>query len=172
VALLALAVWLELRTGVGWQASQDDLALVPMSLAFVTVGTLIAARQPRNPIGWLCAALGVVVAVTLAGNQYAIYALVTAPGSLPGGDWAAWFAVWPVELTVLLPALLFVLFPHGHLPSARWRPLVWLAVAISTFNFVASALSTVNFPNNVPFARHPLALLDAEALGRPTTPSK
>jgi hypothetical protein len=104
------------------------------------------------------------VAVTLAGIQYAIYALVTAPGSLPGGDWAAWLAVWPVELTILLPALVFLLFPYGHLPSPRWQPLVWLAVGTSTLMAAASALSTVNFPDNVPFARHPMAVIDADAV--------
>jgi hypothetical protein len=89
---------------------------------------------------------------------------VTAPGSLPGGDWAAWLAVWPIELTILLPALVFLLFPHGQLLSPRWRPLVWFAVATSTLTAAASALSTVNFPNNVPFARHPMALVDADAV--------
>ena len=161
IGLLALAAWLDSRNRAGWPGSQNDLELVPMSLAFATVGALVAARHPGNPIGWLCGAFGLVVAVTPAGIQYAIYALVTAPGSLPGGDWAAWLAVWPINLTALLPALVFLLFPYGHLPSPRWRPLVWLAVGTSTLMAVASALSTVNFPNNVPFARHPMALVDA-----------
>ena len=164
MGLLALSMWLQTRNGAGWWGSQSDLALVPMSLAFATVGALVAARHPRNPIGWLCGVFGLVVAVTLAGNQYAVYALVSAPGSLPGGDWAAWLAVWPIELTILLPVLVFLLFPHGRLLSRRWRPLVWLAVATSTLAAAVSALSTVNFPNNVPFARHPVALLDADAV--------
>jgi hypothetical protein len=164
MGLLALAAWLDSRNRAGWPGSQDELALVPMSLTFATVGALIAARHPRNPIGWLCGAFGLVVAVTHTGNQYAQYALVTAPGSLPGGDWAAWLAVWPIELTILLPVLVFLLFPHGHLLSPRWRPLIWLAVATSTLTAAASALSTVNFPDNVPFARHPMALVDADAV--------
>jgi hypothetical protein len=164
MGLLALAAWLDAGNSAGWPGSQDELALVPMSLAFASVGALIAARHPGNPIGWLCGAFGLVVAVTHTGNQYAQYALVTAPGSLPGGDWAAWLAVWPIELTILLPALVFLLFPHGQLLSPRWRPLVWFAVATSTLTAAASALSTVNFPNNVPFARHPMALVDADSV--------
>jgi hypothetical protein len=164
MGLLALAAWLDAGNSAGWPGSQDELDLVPMSLTFATVGALISARHPRNPIGWLCGAFGLVVAVTHTGNQYAQYALVTAPGSLPGGDWAAWLAVWPIELTVLLPALVFLLFPHGQLLSPRWRPLVWFAVATSTLMAAASALSTVNFLNNVPFARHPMALVDADAV--------
>ena len=164
MGLLALAGWLDWRNRAGWPGSQDELDLVPMSLTFATVGALIAARHPGNPIGWLCGAFSLVVAVTHAGNQYAQYALVAAPGSLPGGDWAAWLAVWPIELTILLPVLVFLLFPHGQLLSPRWRPLVWLAVATSTLAAAASALSTVNFPNNVPFARHPMALIDADSV--------
>jgi hypothetical protein len=164
IGLLALAAWLDSRNRAGWPGSQNDLELVPMSLAFATVGALVAARHPRNPIGWLCGAFGLVVSVTPAGIQYAIYALVTAPGSLPGGDWAAWLAVWPINLTALLPALVFLLFPYGHLPSPRWQPLVWLAVGTSTLMAAASALSTVNFPDNVPFARHPMAVVDADAV--------
>ena len=63
MALLALAAWLDARNSAGWPGSQDELALVPMSLTFATVGALIAGRHPRNPIGWLCGAFGLVVAV-------------------------------------------------------------------------------------------------------------
>jgi hypothetical protein len=56
----------------------------------------------------------------------------------------------------------FLLFPHGRLLSARWRPLLWLAVAASTVQLLASALADVNYSTNVPFAHHPLRLLDAD----------
>ena len=90
VALLAGGVVLEAlnHTGHGklWEQS---LSLAPMSLSFATVGALIGSRRSGNPIGWLCLAIGVVVAELHCARQYATYALVTAPGSLPGGDWAA-----------------------------------------------------------------------------------
>jgi uncharacterized membrane protein YfcA len=70
MGLLALAAWLDWRNRAGWPGNQE-LDLVPMSVAFATVGALIAARHPGNPIGWLCGAFGLVVAVTHAGNQYA-----------------------------------------------------------------------------------------------------
>jgi hypothetical protein len=131
-------------------------------LPFATVGALIASRQRDNVIGWLLCALGLVVAVLLVGNQYSRYALVTAPGSLPAGDWAAWLAVWPVDLTVLLLALVLLLFPDGRPLSPRWRPLVWLTVAIGMVSAGTSALSAANFSGNVPFAQHPVQLLDAD----------
>jgi hypothetical protein len=168
IGLLALAAWLDSRNRAGWPGSQNDLELVPMSLAFATVGALVAARHPRNPIGWLCGAFGLVVAVTHAGNQYAQYALVTAPGSLPGGDWAAWLAVWPIELTILLPVLVFLLFPHGHLLSPRWRPLAWLIVANGTLSVALAALSNLAVADFVadfsPFATSPIQLLRGGAI--------
>ena len=163
VALLAAGAGLEALNNAGqtmlWQQS---LALVPMPLSFATVGALIGSRRPSNQIGWLCLAFGVVVAELLCAWQYATYALVTAPGSLPGGQWAAWAAIWPIELSALLPILVFLLFPHGRLLSARWRPLLWLAVAVCTVQLLASALSEVNYRANVPFAQHPLRLLDPD----------
>jgi hypothetical protein len=166
VGLLAGGVVLEALNHTGhallWQQS---LALTPMSLSFATVGALIGSRRAGNPIGWLCLAFGVVVAELLCAWQYATYALVTAPGSLPGGDWAAWAAIWPIELSALLPILVFLLFPHGRLLSAGWRLLAWLAVAASTVQLLASALSDVNYSTNVPFAHHPLGLLDPDIAG-------
>jgi hypothetical protein len=163
VVLLTLGAWLEALNAPGrgslWQQS---LGLVPLSLPFATVGALIASRHRHHLIGWLLCALGLVVAVLLVGHQYSRYALVTAPGSLPGGDWAAWLAVWPVDLTALLLLLLLLLFPDGRPPSPRWRPLVWLAVALGMVSTGTSALSAVNFPGNVPFAQHPVQLLDAD----------
>jgi hypothetical protein len=64
-----------------------DIVDVPYFLvAEVTaalVGGLIASRRPRNVVGWLI--LGHAVCFTLGEftRQYAIYRLVTEPGSLP-----------------------------------------------------------------------------------------
>ena len=77
-------------------------------------------------------------------------------GSCPAGDWAAWLAVWPVELTASLSILVLLLFPDGRSLSPRLAPLVWLAVTLGVVSAVASALSAVNFP-----WQHPL---------RPTSP--
>jgi hypothetical protein len=140
---------------------QQSLGLVPLSLPFATVGALIASRHRDNPMGWLLGGLGLLVAVVLVGHQYSRYALVTAPGSLPAGDWAAWLAVWPVELTVLLLTLMLLLFPDGRPLSPHWRPVVWLTVSLGAVSAATEALSAVNFVNNIPFAQHPAQLLDA-----------
>src|ERR671911_557778 len=38
--------------------------LVPAAIpAYATIGAVVASRRPRNPVGWLCLALGLLVAV-------------------------------------------------------------------------------------------------------------
>jgi len=54
-------------------------------LTYPVVGGLIAARKPRNPIGWELCALGLCFTLQFSSDPYARYALLTSPGSLPGG---------------------------------------------------------------------------------------
>jgi hypothetical protein len=71
-------------------------------------------------------AVGLVSAVAVVSVEYAVYTIVTAPGSLPGGVWVTWVAVWiwPVDLAAI--SFLVLLVPTGGLPSPRWRPIGWL----------------------------------------------
>jgi hypothetical protein len=104
------------------------IALIP-GIATPTVGALVVARQPRNPIGWLFCAAGLALPVSGVSQAYGLYTLGTNPGSLPGGDVAAWVSVWAfLPALVLLGPLFFLLFPDGHPLSRRWRPFVWLAL--------------------------------------------
>jgi len=94
-------------------------------LSFATVGALVASRQPGNPIGWIFCALGF-TPFAAASEEYALYALVTRPDSLPGGEVMAWLAAWfggPIIFAML--AYILLLFPDGRLLSRRWRPVVW-----------------------------------------------
>jgi hypothetical protein len=94
-----------------------------------TMGALIVARRPANLIGWSFVAAGLGLALQGFAIQYAIYALLTNPGSLPGGAWLAWISTW-----LTIPAIysafmaLLLLFPTGRLLSPRWRPVAWLVV--------------------------------------------
>jgi hypothetical protein len=122
-----------------WPVS--EVALVPLilstALPFATVGALVASRRPYNPVGWLFIAFGVAAALRFTGSQYATYALVTHPGSLPGGDFIASFAVhlWHPGLGFLVFS--FLLFPHGRLPSRRWLIVAW----VSALSCVATLVS-------------------------------
>jgi hypothetical protein len=92
-----------------------------------SVGALIASHRPENPIGWIFLSVGFCYGLLSAGDEYAIYALLTSPGSLPWGAEASWLGqwVWAPGLGLIL-VFLPLLFPDGHPPSHRWRPVAWL----------------------------------------------
>ena len=94
-----------------------------------TMGALIVARQPANLIGWSFLAAGLGLALQAFATQYAIYALLTDPGALPGGAWLAWIPIWlTIPAIYSAFAALVLLFPTGRLLSPRWRPVAWLVV--------------------------------------------
>ena len=97
-------------------------------LAFALTGSLVASRRPDNSIGWLLLGTALGFGIAQVSTQYATYALRTDPGALPGGVWAAWVSSW-VWVAVIGPIVtfLFLLFPDGHVPSRRWRPVAWAA---------------------------------------------
>jgi hypothetical protein len=104
------------QTGTGGPLA-DTLSVVGTTVPVAVVGTLLAIRRPRNPIGWLLLGLLVSSAPT---NQYLILDYRMHHGALPLG----WLAVvlletWPLLLVFL--ALLLWLFPDGTLPTGRWR---------------------------------------------------
>jgi hypothetical protein len=159
MALVALSVLLGVRNAATVAAFvADALVIVPMVVSFATVGALIAARHPRNPIGWLFASFAAITGLVLLASEYASYALVTAPGSVPGGDWAAWLGAWSLGFTIAIPAFIFLLFPDGHLLSPRWRPLAWLIVANGILGVALAALSNLAVADFSPFASSPIQL--------------
>ena len=96
-------------------------------LAFPTVGLVLAARRPGNPIGWLLSAIGLALSLNEFMRLYALYSLNTSPGSLPAGLPVGWVACWNWAFAFPLIPFVFLLFPNGHLPSRRWCPLAWAA---------------------------------------------
>jgi hypothetical protein len=119
-------------------------------VAFPAVGALVAARQPRNPVGWQLLAVGVLFSLQVVADAYALYALATAPGSLPGGLVIAWlealaFAPIVWVLVILLP----LYFPTGRLLSPRWRLVAWTGAASMILAIVGNGL----LPNTVEVSR-------------------
>jgi hypothetical protein len=107
---------------------------------FQTVGALIAARRPENPIGWVFCGMGLTLVAAVFFGNYAEYSLVVEPGALPRAETAAWVGNW-IWLVALSPLGFFLLlFPDGRPPSRRWRPLAWLQGAALACWFVSQAL--------------------------------
>lgn len=92
-------------------------------LALPVLGMLIAIRQPRMLFPWVFIATGATMSIWVFADGYAVYTLLTAPESLPGGRLAAWVANWIWIPGWTTGGLLLLLFPYGRLPSPRWRPI-------------------------------------------------
>jgi signal transduction histidine kinase len=106
----------------------EPTAWMSSVVTFALVGALIASRV-GGAIGWICLAVALAVALTGACEEYAVYALRTNPGSLPGGTFATWYPTFSwVTFIVPIAVFLVLLFPDGKPPSPRWRPVAWLAV--------------------------------------------
>ena len=99
-----------------------------LSLAYPTVGALIASRLPTNPIGWIFCGLGLLYAGQRFTEAYADYALLE-NSAFPGGEYVAWFSrLDRVQVLVLAGVFVILLFPERHLLSRRWRIVAWMAV--------------------------------------------
>jgi signal transduction histidine kinase len=100
-------------------------------LVYAGTGRLIASRLPDNAIGWLLCLIGLSLAGCMLTEQYAVYGLATAPGSLPAARLAGWLSGVLTAAAVLLLFLLILLFPDGRPPSRRWRPVPWAILAVA-----------------------------------------
>src|SRR5512142_1868999 len=111
--------FLALLNGPG-RMDASTLAFGAMPLA----GAVILYRQARNPVGWLLLALGLLNVLNNLLGEYAYYALVTRPGSLPWGAFVAWISAtwWLAGQPLTIAAIL--LFPDGRPPTRRW----WLLI--------------------------------------------
>jgi len=111
------------------------------AVSFSIIGAIIASRLPANPVGWLFCAAGCTIAVECLSAEYAIYALVAQPDSLPIGEALAWLAFWAWIPSIGCIVLSLPLFPNGRLPSSRWKWLAWLTVLLTIAGAVWVALS-------------------------------
>lgn len=123
----------------------EFVANVPYSvvvLAFATVGALLASRRPDNPIGWIYCVVSLTTSVYMLAVEYARYAAVTQPGSLPLPTFVVWLATESIVAVGwgLMATFAVLLFPTGRMPSRRWRPVAWFATITIAVAAVATAL--------------------------------
>ena len=140
-------------------SARNSAVVALVILAFSTVGALVASRRPENPIGWLFLAGASCWVLGELALEYAVYTLVTVPGTLSGGAWAGWFGGWARGVGWLIIALfLLLLFPTGRLPSPRWRPVLWGAVLFCLFFTAVVWLSPTSADLRLAFVSNPLGL--------------
>ncbi len=123
-----------------------------------TVGAIVASRRPENPVGWLLCLSGVVVGTSSFTSQYAIYALLARPGSLPAGEASAWVAAWMLPIMSGLQVSYILLFPTGRLPGRRWRWLAWLTVVFVLVGMLTFAFSPGAYQGSLGPIKNPLGI--------------
>jgi hypothetical protein len=144
-ALLVLFVSLMVSGGaLAIRNGEDALGnntIAVFAVPFGLVGTLLLWRRPRNRVAWVMTAIAVSFALWFLARQYAVFTLVTEPGSLPEGVFALWLTTGFADLGWALSfTFLPLLFPDGEIPSRRWRPVALLAAMVVVFNVVQGQL--------------------------------
>src|SRR5918998_829064 len=172
VALIALYVLIrsapQVPSSLGTRFTLTDLLAGVPFLAFPIVGALIASRRPKNPIGWICLAVGFLFLLLGVSEYYSVYG-VARPGSVPFPVGVAWLGNWLwVPAVGLFATYLFLLFPEGRLPSSRWRPLAWLSgavIVVLSLSFGLAPGPVASLPGKIrnPFGLEELPWLESAA---------
>ena len=126
----------------------SDLLLYVPFLVFPIVGSLIASRHPKNPVGWICLGVGLFWMLSAVGDQYEAENTVVIDALIQ--------AIW-VPPVGLLGIYLILLFPDGKLPSRRWRPLAWLSGVVMVLASLGITLAPGPLEGH-PGVRNPLGL--------------
>ncbi|MEX0985584.1 MAG: hypothetical protein WD096_11140 [Actinomycetota bacterium] len=130
------ALDLSLLTAAGLLEALDQPESLPIVVVLLIAvlgwggtGSLIAARAPRNPIGWLLLLAATAAAFAAFAEFYAGWG-VRHLDDLPLDTLVGWLSILVVSPAGLaaLP-LVFLFYPDGALPSGRWRPFAWLTAA-------------------------------------------
>ncbi|CAN5273642.1 hypothetical protein BH20ACT22_BH20ACT22_09080 [soil metagenome] len=128
LGLTSLYVGLGFAGGQGSEVTAEMPLTLLVCVLFPLMGLLILFHRPDHPNGWIYLAIGLSESLAFFSFAYATYESIGEPGALPGSGFMAWLSGWVWALGVgLVATFLFLLFPDGHLPFRRWRPVAWAA---------------------------------------------
>ena len=110
--------------------------------AFALVGGVVAARRPRNPVGWFLGAGALLWAVgVLSSGVYWHIAFGRSRAPAAAG-YLAWLGSWTfLPAFVLLLCLAPLLFPTGAPPGRSWRLVGWTAAIAGTIATLSTAFA-------------------------------
>jgi hypothetical protein len=146
--LVVLLGWLILNGAVGGQVTLSQLgaisSLLVVILVTAAVGIVVAAHQPRNPIGWLLAGESAFILLSIDASAYAnfVYRLGYHYLAFAGPPMLVLDQLFNFLLTGF--PLLILLFPDGRLPSRRWRWALGAYLAIAAAAMLATAGGVVS----------------------------
>ena len=89
---ILLTTWLEHRLHVRGDPLLEDALLIVGLGAFAVVGALLVAKRPTNVIGWIMAAVALMVGFGLFGDAYAAHVMTTR--GHPVATVAPWRSSW------------------------------------------------------------------------------
>ena len=123
-------------------------------LSSSSVGALLSARKPENPIGWIFLAVslfGIVAGLVTVLDGDPFDAATVREGSL-----VEWIGNWIWTLAFAPVILVLLLFPTGKPLSPRWRFVVWgvgagLAVATISYAFAPGRFDNSDEPITNPY---------------------
>ena len=146
IGLAALVASFAFRAISGRPTQVADITQSFGFLAIGVAGLAIGTRRPENAVGWLYLGIWCAVGLFFAfGSEYGYWATIVHPGA-PGGTLAVWFGNWVwVPIFGVLLTFSFLLFPDGHLPSPRWRPVAWASAVVTVLWSIAFALENHDY---------------------------
>jgi hypothetical protein len=128
-------------------------ALVLMTVA--VIGSVVAARQPRNAVGWILGVIPLSLSVLILTTHVYWTLKFHDVGSEHAAAIVAWLGSWTWVPAVIPMVTLFpLLFPTGRPPTSRWRPVVWMAATTVVLILFAEAFrpgKLQEFPVDNPF---------------------
>jgi hypothetical protein len=125
------------QTGPGGPVAYT-LILLAVVLPETAVGVVLAARRPRNPIGWLL--LTLLLLTANPASDYATLDYRVHHGAHPAG-WLAVLLLGSFPLIPLLDSLVIWLFPDGQLPTGRGRRVSGALISVGVLFAVVTTMA-------------------------------
>jgi hypothetical protein len=162
LAALSLAAMIPL----GLLAHQlfDGLLALVLGVSCAGTGTVVARRQPRNPIGWLFLVTAACLFLSSDGSDYAILTYRLGHHLPLGPLGLVLDQLWGPSLLLLFVVIL--LFPDGRLPSRFWRWNLRVFCVVYAVLQAATAVATADA-----IAAHPIRVNSNGGLSALDTPA-
>ena len=136
LALAGIGIASDVANGLqfGREPSLFEILAIALTATYGATGALITRHRPANPIGWIFLGIALDTGLTALGDTYAQRRLAMWQA-------VAWWQQWSFYLSYPVAfSLILMLFPHGRLPSARWRPLAVFAVVAEAPRLLLAAV--------------------------------
>jgi hypothetical protein len=160
-AMVPLAL---LASAAGSAALGNVVIAAAIGVPCTAVGWLVARRQPGNPLGWLFLVIAICLFLSTDGGEYAAISYLLGHHLPFGAVGLALDETWGPSLVLF--ALVILLFPDGRLPSAFWRWALRVYVVVFTVFLAATAVAVADA-----LAEHPLRVDSTGGLAAVDHPS-